>query len=304
MPELELWQIFVTLGVPGLALGIFYMLFRKINFQFLKVPRKYVAFIAILFMVLVAGVVVYTLTLWVPDRHASNNEYTEADPIQDINRYFKELVNINTTEGPIRDNAKVNYVITSVLNICKSTRNLSRAVSALRGFTLPSNPDIFRLVSVHILTELVQKRADGQHASYKGGFLSNLDLSDLEFRSCEFHQADFSRVRFVNTIFDGCWIDTSDFSGASFFRAELHNVVIGQSNFEDASFKNSTFDAVILAELNMSSARFEQCWFSDSTLFATEFLDSYFLQPTFERVNIIASNFRLPTLGGHAFWED
>ena len=36
------WKLFVSLGVPGLALGIFYMLFRTFEWEFQIVPSNWV----------------------------------------------------------------------------------------------------------------------------------------------------------------------------------------------------------------------------------------------------------------------
>lgn len=72
MAQVELWKVFTSLGVPGLALGVFYMLFRKFEWQFSKVPRAWVGPIVILFLVLTAGIIFYALTLWAPTSRQSN----------------------------------------------------------------------------------------------------------------------------------------------------------------------------------------------------------------------------------------
>jgi|GEM_PF-3103563 len=61
MNDIGIWHIFTSLGIPGLALGIFYMLFRTFKWDFPKVPTKWVAPIIILFMLLTAGVVLYAI---------------------------------------------------------------------------------------------------------------------------------------------------------------------------------------------------------------------------------------------------
>lgn len=62
MPELDIWKLFTNLGLPGLALGVFYMLFRQFKWDFPKVPRIWVGPIIVLFMVLTAAIVYIALT--------------------------------------------------------------------------------------------------------------------------------------------------------------------------------------------------------------------------------------------------
>lgn len=66
MPEIDLWKVFASLGVPGIVLGVFYILFRKFNWKFPQVPKKWVGPLIVLFMVLIAGVTFYGLILWAP----------------------------------------------------------------------------------------------------------------------------------------------------------------------------------------------------------------------------------------------
>lgn len=62
----SVWEIFITLGVPGLALGVFYALFKGLKWDFPKVPKAWVGPIVVLFMVLIAAVTSYALTLFKP----------------------------------------------------------------------------------------------------------------------------------------------------------------------------------------------------------------------------------------------
>jgi hypothetical protein len=66
--ESRILRILVSLGVPGVALGIFYLLFRTFKWEFAQVPEGWVGPIVVLFMLLTAGVVFYALTLWRPAR--------------------------------------------------------------------------------------------------------------------------------------------------------------------------------------------------------------------------------------------
>lgn len=67
MDGVDLWKVFASLGVPGVALGIFYMLYKKLDFGIPKVRQVWVGPILILFLLLTAGVVFYALTLWAPN---------------------------------------------------------------------------------------------------------------------------------------------------------------------------------------------------------------------------------------------
>ena len=66
LSEIKLWKVFASLGIPGLALGVFFMLFRKFNFPFPEVPAIWMGPIVVLFMVLTAGIVFYALKRWAP----------------------------------------------------------------------------------------------------------------------------------------------------------------------------------------------------------------------------------------------
>jgi hypothetical protein len=75
--ESRLIRSLVSLGVPGVALGIFYLLLRRFNFQFSTIDPFWAAIIAILFLILVAGIIFYTLHRWAPVRKDSG--ITETD---------------------------------------------------------------------------------------------------------------------------------------------------------------------------------------------------------------------------------
>ena len=58
MPKIEFIELVIGLGVPGLALGLFYLLFKKLN---ITVPPSYQGPVAILFLVIVGGITFYAL---------------------------------------------------------------------------------------------------------------------------------------------------------------------------------------------------------------------------------------------------
>lgn len=72
MNEIELWKMFASLGVPGVALGVFYFLFLKFDFKLPQVPVKWVGPVIVLFMLLSSSLTFYALTLWAPNSNKEN----------------------------------------------------------------------------------------------------------------------------------------------------------------------------------------------------------------------------------------
>ena len=66
--ETKLIRVLAVLGVPGVALGIFYLILKKFNFEFEKIGEFWSAIIAILFLLIVGGITLYTLRLWAPKK--------------------------------------------------------------------------------------------------------------------------------------------------------------------------------------------------------------------------------------------
>lgn len=56
----------VVLGVPGVTLGVFYLLLKKFNFEFEKVSQFHSALIAIIFILVVGGITLFALYRWSP----------------------------------------------------------------------------------------------------------------------------------------------------------------------------------------------------------------------------------------------
>jgi hypothetical protein len=63
---MDFWRIVATLGVPGLALGVFFMLLKGFHWRFPAVPRNQVRSLIVLFLVLTSGVVLFALYRWTP----------------------------------------------------------------------------------------------------------------------------------------------------------------------------------------------------------------------------------------------
>jgi hypothetical protein len=64
--EAKFIRALATLGVPGVALGIFYLLLRGFNFQFSQIDPIITGLVAVLFLLLTASITAYALHLWRP----------------------------------------------------------------------------------------------------------------------------------------------------------------------------------------------------------------------------------------------
>lgn len=58
----------IALGVPGVALGIFFLLLNKFNFQFSQVSAPWTVAIVLLFLLIVGSVTLFALHRWSPDK--------------------------------------------------------------------------------------------------------------------------------------------------------------------------------------------------------------------------------------------
>lgn len=66
--EAKIWRLLVSLGVPGVALGVFLILFESVGENLGPIPSEWVGPIAIIFMILVSITTFYALNLWRPLR--------------------------------------------------------------------------------------------------------------------------------------------------------------------------------------------------------------------------------------------
>ena len=62
----KIFKALVVLGVPGVALGVFYLLLRGFGFQFETIRATWAAIIAIIFLLVVGGVTLYALNRFAP----------------------------------------------------------------------------------------------------------------------------------------------------------------------------------------------------------------------------------------------
>ena len=66
--EVKLIRPLIVLGVPGVALGFFYLLLRTFDFDFETIGPTWSAIVAIVFLLVVGGVTLRALRLWAPER--------------------------------------------------------------------------------------------------------------------------------------------------------------------------------------------------------------------------------------------
>lgn len=99
--ESKILKVFASLGVPGLALGIFYMLFRTFHWDFPEVPVGYVGPIIVLFMVIIGAIVFYALNRFTPhktiiDAHNGDqllDDFSESKVnINDLRKFFQSII--------------------------------------------------------------------------------------------------------------------------------------------------------------------------------------------------------------------
>lgn len=69
--EEKLIRAAAILGVPGVALVVFYLLLNRFGFTFDPIHRTWAAVIATLFLLMVGGLTAYALHLYRPNRPSS-----------------------------------------------------------------------------------------------------------------------------------------------------------------------------------------------------------------------------------------
>jgi hypothetical protein len=83
----------VALGVPGVALGMFYLLLRTFNFQFSSIDPTWAAIIAIFFLLIVGGITLYALHKWAPvrkDRRITETDHQATVPVRQLPNLSEE----------------------------------------------------------------------------------------------------------------------------------------------------------------------------------------------------------------------
>ncbi|MDP1549308.1 MAG: hypothetical protein Q8L97_03990 [Nitrosomonas sp.] len=115
MPELELWKIFTSLGIPGLALGIYYMLFKQFRWDFPRVPNQWVGPIIILFMLIAGSLTFHAMSLWAPRNSTTESQVNNTDK-QGL-QILKVVRFLEDSEGNFNLDVSVNNSANSPVNI-------------------------------------------------------------------------------------------------------------------------------------------------------------------------------------------
>ncbi|MCI5192620.1 MAG: hypothetical protein D3915_05770 [Candidatus Electrothrix sp. AU1_5] len=91
--ETSLLEVLVTLGIPGVALGIFYLLLRSFKVRFDIISSTWAAIIAIVFLLVVGGITFYGLQRFSPNNTNSSfaGEQTPPTRLQDDSDKFLQL---------------------------------------------------------------------------------------------------------------------------------------------------------------------------------------------------------------------
>jgi hypothetical protein len=91
--ETKFIRALVSLGVPGVALGIFYLLLRRFNFRLSEISPTLTAMIAVLFLLIVGGITFYALYRWAPERPQNKNitNKTTSEPKSEIKKIIHEF---------------------------------------------------------------------------------------------------------------------------------------------------------------------------------------------------------------------
>lgn len=102
--EFQTWEILTGLGVPGVALGVFYFLMRRIRWTVRPIPTKWAAPSFILFLLLVTSVTVYALAVWSPSQKL--NSEVSIDPTSETKLFqqvlFKSLLELQENQFYLR----------------------------------------------------------------------------------------------------------------------------------------------------------------------------------------------------------
>lgn len=65
--ESKILRVMVALGVPGVALGVFYLIFKQFGFTFSTIDPWPSALIAVLFLLIVRAITMFALHKWGPE---------------------------------------------------------------------------------------------------------------------------------------------------------------------------------------------------------------------------------------------
>lgn len=69
----KLWKIFASLGIPGVAIGVFYALFRAFSWDLTGVPPLVLAGLTLAVLIVISIIITMTLRLWRPRSSSSSS---------------------------------------------------------------------------------------------------------------------------------------------------------------------------------------------------------------------------------------
>ncbi|MDX1738764.1 MAG: hypothetical protein R3261_11045 [Alphaproteobacteria bacterium] len=72
--ESRIIKSLVVLGIPGISLGVFYLLLKSISFSFSQIEAVWSAIIAIIFILVVGGITAFSLKTFAPINKISNQK--------------------------------------------------------------------------------------------------------------------------------------------------------------------------------------------------------------------------------------
>ncbi len=155
----------VVLGVPGVALGVFYLLLKQFWFEFSKIGSNASAIIAMMFLILVGGITFFALHRWGPSKgQRLNDNGINAKNIESAN--LETIPNLEVLKVMINRLSKTNRQL--LMEVAKSPPSDGQYVSDL---ALNENLMLSRGEIVYRGKELESN-----------GFLEILLLSDQSFR--------------------------------------------------------------------------------------------------------------------------
>jgi hypothetical protein len=132
--ESRILKPLIVLGVPGVALGVLYLLLRSFNFRFSEIPPTWAALIAVIFLVIVGATTIFALHRFAP----------AATPAQDHSLQHKKMERVETR--------KENWLMEAL----NHAENVLRHINATRAAAIQEGslmkPDRIYLAILEALT--------------------------------------------------------------------------------------------------------------------------------------------------------
>lgn len=120
-----MWKIFAKFGLPGLALGVLYMLYQGLDLGSLNVSQEWVAPLIFVFMLLVFLLVIITFYLFRSNENTSKDETTLDSEVQSLQKTDGvNLVKNQVLEAIIecKINIKLALIIEGALSVTREVR--------------------------------------------------------------------------------------------------------------------------------------------------------------------------------------